>query len=49
MSTSERIAWLLAVFLCVILPLALGYWGLALAGTGGLAVLAWRLRRDKLL
>jgi len=26
----------------------LGYYGLALAGTGGLAVLAWRVRRNKL-
>ena len=49
MTTSERTAWLLAVFLCVGLPLALGYYGLALAGAGGLAVLAWQLRRDRLL
>jgi len=44
-STSERIGWALAVFLCVILPLALGYWGLALAGAGGLVVLWWRVKR----
>jgi hypothetical protein len=30
--TAERSGWLLAVGLCVGLPLALGYWGLALAG-----------------
>jgi len=49
MTWPERIGWLLALFLCVILPLALGYYGLALAGAGGLAVLAWQLRRDRLL
>ena len=49
MTTSERTAWLLAVFLCVGLPLALGYYGLALAGAGGLVVLWLRLRRDRLL
>ena len=36
MTTSERIGWLLAMFLCVIFPLALGYYVLALAGAGGL-------------
>ncbi len=29
--------------------LALGYWGMAMAGGAGLAVLAWLLRKDKLL
>ena len=38
MTTSDRVAWLLTVFLCVILPLALGYHGLALAGAGGLGI-----------
>jgi len=42
-TTSERIGWLLAMFLCVIFPLALGYYGLA--GAAGLAVLWWRVRR----
>ena len=49
MITSERIAWALAMFLCVILPLALELYGLALAGGGALALLWWVLRKDKLL
>jgi len=39
----EKLAWLLAVFLCVGLPLALGYYGLALVGGASLALLAWRI------
>jgi len=46
-TTSEWIGWLLAMFLCVIFPLALGYYGLALAGAGGLGVLAWRIFSDR--
>ena len=49
MTTSERIGWLLALFLCVGLPLALDYGhptreyrDLALAG-GGALLLAWWL------
>ena len=42
---AERLGWLLAVGLCVGLPLALGYWGLAPAGGLSLAVLAWRVKR----
>ena len=49
MTWPEWIGWLLAVFLCVILPLAFGHWREAIAGTAALAVLAWLLRRDKLL
>lgn len=36
-------SWILAVVICIVLPLALGYYGLALAGAAGLAVLAWRV------
>ena len=42
----DLLTWLLAAALCVVLPLALGHWDLALAGAGGLAVLAWRLRQQ---
>lgn len=49
MTTSDRIAWALAGLLCVVLPLATDEPGLALAGGGALAVLAWLLRKDKLL
>lgn len=41
MSTSERVSWLLAVFLCVILPALLSYWDCVAGGAGGLAVLWW--------
>lgn len=46
MITSDRVSWLLALVCCVIIPQALGYYALALAGGGSLAVLAWVLRRD---
>lgn len=45
---AERLGWILAIVLCVILPAALGYYGLALAGRSELAMLWWRLRRNKL-
>ena len=37
---AERLGWLLAVLGCVVFPLALGYYGLALVGVGGW--LCWR-------
>ena len=49
MTTSEQVSWLFGVIICLALPVALGYYGLAIAGTGALAVLWWLLRRDKLL
>ena len=49
MTNSERIAWALGAVICVGLPLALGYHGLAVVGGGALAVLWWLLRRDGLL
>lgn len=41
--TAERISWVLALFLCVILPVALDYYGLAVAGAAGLW---WRVKRE---
>jgi len=49
MNRPEWIGWLLAVVCCVILPLVFGHWREAIAGTGGLAVLWWLLRKDGLL
>jgi len=49
MSRSERIGWLLAVIICLVIPLLFGHWREAIAGTGALAVLWWLLRRDRLL
>ena len=40
MTRSDKLAWLLALVICLVIPLAMGYYGLALAGGGGLAVLA---------
>ena len=37
----------MAVVVCVLLPLALGHIGLALAGAGGLLALAWALRQRR--
>jgi len=45
--TAERLGWILGVVVCIVLPLALGYYSLALAGAGGLAVLAWRVKREQ--
>ena len=42
---AEKVGWLLAVVLCVVLPVALEYYGLALAGAVLLA-LAWWLVRE---
>jgi len=36
---AEVIGWILGVVICIALPLALGYYGLAVAGGVGLAVL----------
>ena len=44
--TAERLGWILGGVICIVLPLALGYYGLALAGAGGLAVLWWRVKRE---
>jgi len=43
MTRAEKLAWLLAVIICLVIPLAFGHWREAIAGTGGLAVLAWRI------
>ena len=42
---AEVIGWILGVIICIVLPVALGYWDLAVAGASGLAVLAWRVKR----
>lgn len=42
--TAERLGWIVGVVICIVLPLALGYYDLAVAGAGGLAVLGWRVR-----
>jgi hypothetical protein len=44
---TERLAWVLLMFLGVILPSLLGHWDIALAGIAGIAVLAWALYREK--
>ena len=49
MTRSDKLSWVLAVILCVVIPLGLGYYGLAIVGGLSLAVLAWVLRRDGLL
>lgn len=43
-SVAEVISWILAIVICIVLLLALGYYDLALAGGGGLAVLWWRVK-----
>jgi len=40
--TAERLGWILAVIICMVL--SQGYYGLALVGAGGLAALAWRVK-----
>ena len=45
MTLSECAGWLLAVVICLVVPLALGYWHEAIAGTVALAVLAWLLKK----
>ena len=42
----ERIGWMLAVIICVVIPLALGYIGLGVVGGALLALAFWVLRRD---
>ena len=44
---AERLAWVLLMFLGVILPALLGHWDIALAGIGGIALLAWTLWKEK--
>jgi len=42
---AQHLGWLLAVLICVGLPLLTDEPGLALPGAGGLAVLWWRVNR----
>ena len=49
MTRSDKLAWLLALVICLVIPLLFGHWREAIAGTAALGVLAWLLRRDKLL
>jgi hypothetical protein len=44
---TERLAWVLLMFLGVILPSILGHWDIALAGIGGVTLLAWALWKEK--
>jgi len=44
---TERLAWVLLMFLGVILPALLGHWDIALAGIGGIVLLGWALWREK--
>ena len=44
---AEVIGWILGVVIYIVLPLALGHYGLAIAGGGALAVLAWRVKREQ--
>ena len=44
---AERLAWVLLMFLAVILPSLLGHWDIALAGIGGVVLLAWTLWKEK--
>ena len=44
---AERLAWVLLMFFGVILPALLGHWGIALAGVGGIVLLAWALYKEK--
>lgn len=45
--SAERVGWLLAAIMCLIIPLAMGYRGLAVVGGASLAVLAWLLAREE--
>jgi len=47
MSKPELAGWLLAGVCCVVIPLALGYVGLALAGAALLALAWWVLRDER--
>ncbi|MBC8264328.1 MAG: hypothetical protein H8E47_09425 [Anaerolineales bacterium] len=44
---AERLAWVLLMFVGVILPSILGHWDIALAGIAGVAMLAWALWKEK--
>ena len=44
---AERLAWVLLMFLGVILPSILGHWDIALAGILGIVLLAWALWKEK--
>jgi hypothetical protein len=44
---TERLAWVLLMFLGVILPSLLGHWDIALAGIGGIVLLAGALWKEK--
>ena len=44
---AERFAWVLLMFVGVILPSILGHWDIALAGTAAIAMLAWALWKEK--
>ena len=44
---AERLAWVLLMFLGVILPAILGYWDIALAGVLGIVLLTWALWKEK--
>ena len=46
MSRSERIGWGLGAVICVVIPLAMGYIGLGVAGAALLALAWWVLRGD---
>ncbi len=41
---AEVIGWILAVAICIVLPVALGYYDAVAGRAAGLAVLAWLLR-----
>lgn len=45
MGMAEKVGWLLAVVLCVLLPALLGYWKLAVVGALLLALTWWLLAR----
>ena len=47
MTRSDKLAWLLALIICLVIPLLFGHWREAIAGTGALGVL-WLLRREQL-
>lgn len=44
---AEKISGALAIFLCVILPVALGYWDAAAGGSAGLLVFWWQVKRGE--
>jgi len=44
---TERFAWVLLMFVGVILPSILGHWDIALAGIAAIGMLAWALWKEK--